>query len=205
MEKDMKLRKFIATTIREYLNEQNKLGVFFTKKQQQNAKNLFKEIFDVYLRKVSQKTYPMIYHNTNIEHYENIKKYGLINKLNYFLEYDNDINAYGGDDNPGIACGVNYKDVIDRLYPDPEWLLSIIKKIGNPSSFSERNIDDSYVLCLVVEDILNLDLNKNLTITDVSKEKMDFMINDNIFAWLYVKGEVSPNLITITIHPDFIE
>ena len=200
----MELKKIIATTIREYLNEQNKLGVFYTKKQQQNAKNLFKEIFDVYLRKVSQKTYPMIYHNTNIEHYENIKKYGLTNKLNYFLEYDNDINAYG-DDNPGIACGVNYKDVIDRLYPDPEWLLDIIKKIGNPSYFSKRNIDDSYVLCLVVEDILNLDLNKNLTITDVSKEKMDFMINDNVFAWLYVKGEVSPNLITITIHPDLIE
>jgi hypothetical protein len=204
MSKEMRKQIDRVKNWKQFLNEENKLDVSFTKEQQQNAKNLFKEIFDVYLRKVSPETYPMIYHNTNIEHYENIKKYGLTNKLNYFLEYDYDINAYGGDDNPGIACGVNYKDVIDRLYPDPEWLTSVIKKIGNPSSFSERNIDDNYILCLVFEDILNLDLNKNLTITDISKEKMDYMVYENLFAWLYVKGEVPPNLLTITIHPDLM-
>ena len=207
MKKDMKLRKFIATTIREYLNEQVYNVNIFDEKQKNNAQNLFKEVFDFYLKKVSPRTYPMIFHCTNIDRYENIKKYGLTGDRNYFLEDDNNMNIYGfnddGDKEPGIACGVNYKDVVERLYPDPEWLMGVLEKTGNPSTFSKKGIDDKIIYCLWVTDVLKLDLNKELTLNDIKKEQMKFIISGNMFYWLYVKGKVNPNLITIKIHPNF--
>jgi hypothetical protein len=201
----MELRKIIATTIREYLNES--INNEFNENQKLNAKNLFKDVFDYYLKKVSPKTYPMIYHCTSFDRYESIKIYGLTGDRNYFLEDDNNMNIYGfneeGEEEHGIACGINYKDVINRLYPDPEWLMDVLKKTGNPSRFKSKGISDDIILCYWVRDSLGLDLNQKLNITDINKQKLSEMIRDNTFYWLYVKGKVNPNLITIKIHPDF--
>ncbi len=196
----MKKLKFLVT-INQYLKESKNI-FSFTENQYSNAQKLFQEVFDIYLRRVSSETYPMIYHCTRIENYNYIKNNGLISERNYFLEYDNDLNNYE-DGEPGIACGVNYKDVIDRLYPDPEWApFDIIQKTGNPDKFYEKNIDERVIYCLWITDILKLDITKELSINDITDEKMDFMVEENMFCWLYVKGKVSPDLITIEINPD---
>jgi hypothetical protein len=200
----MQLREVIKTTIKEFLN--GNIGSDFNENQKSSAKKLFGVVFDFYLRKVSPKTYPMIYHCTNIENYDSIKKNGLTSVRNYFLDNDNNLNIYGfneeGEEEPGIACGVNYNDVIDRLYPDPEWLLNIAKKIGNPSKFEKLGIDDRVIFCLWVTDILGLDLNSKISIDEINDGMMNNMINEHSFLWLYVKGKINPDLITIKIHPD---
>jgi hypothetical protein len=201
----MELRKFIATTIREYLNEHYSFN--YTETQKLNSKKLFLELFDYYLRRVSSKTYPMIWHNTTIDRYENIKKFGLTGKLNYFSDNDNDMIAYGqydetGEEINGIAVGVNYKEVSNRLYPDPEWVYDIIVKTGNPSNFKKHKINDDIILCVLVEEMLGLDSNKNLSLSDVPKQKIKDIINGSTFMWLYVKGRIDSNLLTIKIHPD---
>lgn len=177
------------------LNE-NVNNIGFSEEQYQKAQELFKETFNFYLKKVSN-NYPMIYHCTSIDNYESIKENGLTSERNYFLEWDNDLNDYASGD-PGIACGVNFNDVIDRLYPDPEWLIDIIKKIGNPNSFEKKNVDERILFCLWITEILKLDLNSN---TEISDEKMEYMLDNNTFAWVYVKGEIDPNLITIEVSP----
>lgn len=178
----------------------------FTENQVITAQKLFQDIFDIYLKQASKETYPIIYHCTNIDNYNSIKNNGLNKDRNYFLEYNNHLMEYLDDEIPGIVCGVNYKDVINRLYPDPEWadLMDIFKKTGNPSYFNKKNIDDKVIYCFWVTDYLKLDLNTNLNINDISKKQMDLMVNNNIFCWLYVKGKVSPELITIQIHPDLL-
>lgn len=180
----------------------------FTQSQRNNSKKLFLELFDYYLRRVSPKTYPMIWHNTTIDRYENIKKFGLTGKLNYFSDNDNNMIAYGqydetGEEINGIAVGVDYKEVSDRLYPDPEWLHDIIVKTGNPSSFIKRGIDNDVVLCVFVEEVLGLNSNKELSLRDIPKVKMKEIFNDSIFLWMYVEGKVPPNLLKFKIHPDF--
>lgn len=203
----MELRKFIATTIREYLNENYTFN--YTETQKQNSKKLFLELFDYYLRRVSPKTYPMIWHNTTIDRYDNINKFGLTGKLNYFSDNDNEMIAYGqygetGEEINGIAVGVDYKSISNRLYPDPEWVHDIIIKTGNPSNFKKYNINDDIILCVLVEEIIGLDSNKNLSLSDIPKQKIRDIIDKSTFMWLYVKGRVSPvSLSTIKIHPDF--
>lgn len=82
----------------------------YTDAQKNKAHDLFIELFDNYLRTVSPKTYPMIYHCTDIKHYDSIRRNGLDKKRNYFLDNDNGNFKYGFGDNdeevPGIACGL---------------------------------------------------------------------------------------------------
>jgi hypothetical protein len=180
------------------LNE-NVNNLEFSEEQKEKAQQLFKETFNLYLKKVSN-DYPMIYHCTTINNYESIKEDGLTSERNYFLEYDNDLNDYVSGE-PGIACGVNFKDVIDRLYPDPEWLIEIIKTTGNPEFFDKKNIDERVLFCLWITKILNLNLNSN---THISDEKMEYMLDNNTFAWVYVKGTIPPSLIEIEVHSDLL-
>ena len=138
----------------------------------------------------------MIYHCTRIENYNYIKNNGLISERNYFLEYDNDLNNYE-DGEPGIACVLNYKDVIDRLYPDPEWAsFDIIQKTGNPNKFYEKNIDERVIYCLWITDILKLDITKELSINDITDEKMDFMVEENMFQDI---KKTNPELFEVTL------
>ena len=174
--------------------------VEFSEEQKEKAQELFKKTFNLYLKKVSKLTYPMIYHCTTIDNYDSIKEHGLTSKRNYFLEWDNDLNDYASGE-PGIACGVNFKDVIDRLYPDPEWLINIIKKTGNPDSFDKKNIDERVLFCLWITEILNLPLNSE---THISDEKMKYMLYNNTFSWVYVKGEIPPDLIEIEVNPGLL-
>jgi hypothetical protein len=37
-----------------------------------------------------------------------------------------------------------------------------------------------------------------------NKSKFIGMIENNLFCWVYIKGEISPELIDIKIHPDLI-
>lgn len=191
------------------LNLNENINNRFSKTQKNNAKKLFRELFDYYLKETSP-NYPFIFHNTTIERYDSIKEHGLVNELNYFSENDNDNFAYGeyderGEEVEGISVALDYRTVIDRLYPDPEWLHDVIVKTGNPSDFNKRNIEHEVILCVLFEDILNLDINETVSISDISNEKRDYIIDQYIFNWLYVKGEVSPNLITIYKHPDLLE
>jgi hypothetical protein len=176
----------------------------FSEAQIKKGKELFQELFDVYLKKVNDK-YPFIYHCTTKDHYESIKTKGLTSERNYFLEWDNDLNSYGfseeGDEIPGIACGVDYRKVIDRLYPDPEWHLDIAKITGNPSQFDKRGISDDVIYALFFTKVLNLDIDEIDSITD---DIIDKTVSNNMFAWLYVKGKVAPNLIKIEVNEDAI-
>lgn len=179
----------------------------FTRKQKSKAQKLFQEVFDIYLRKVSNKTYPIIYHTTNINNHKSIKLNGLTNKRNYFLEYDNDLLSIV-DNEKGIVCGVDYRNIIDRLYPDPEWEFFpniVFNKLGNPSNYNKKKIDIRDIFCYWVKYFLNLDLNNNISLNDISEEKIQTMIDDNMFCWLFVKGKISKELLTITIHPDLIK
>lgn len=197
--------KMIITSYTDFLNE-NLNNYNFTDTQRENAYNLFKEVFDYYLRKTEPDTYPMIYHCTEFERYESIKKYGLTKYRNYFQDNDNNMFIYGFDEDdnevPGISCGVNYKDVIHRLYPDPEWLHDILEKTGNPSRFEAKKIDDSIIHCLLVTEVLKLDINEKLTLKSISRYLLNDIMNTSMFHWLYVKGKVQPELLTIKIHPD---
>lgn len=192
-------------SLNNFISE-SKYNVFFDNNQKHIAKELFKELFDFYLRTVSPKSYPYIFHCTTLDKYYGIKKHGLQNSLNYFLDNDNKLMMYGydNDDNEvkGISCAVNYNDVIDRLFPDTEWILEIGKKLPHPTNFKNYNIDDDIILCLLITDILGIDLNNKLKISDISKQKLDFIISENLFYWLYVKGAIEPNLINIFVHKD---
>jgi hypothetical protein len=106
------LVKLVKRVITESSNK-----IEFSEEDYEIAQELFKKTFDLYLKKVSS-NYPMIYHCTTIDNYDSIKEDGLTSERNYFLEWDNDLNDYASGE-PGIACGVNFKDVIDRLYTDP--------------------------------------------------------------------------------------
>lgn len=164
----------------------------------EKAHQIFKDIFDSYLRAVSPRTYPMIYHCTEFKHYDSINNNGLNYERNYFLDCDNNHNMYGfsdeGDEVPGISCAVDYHDVIDRLYIDPEYMLDIIHKTGNPSTI----IDDRIVFYYWLTDVMNIyDFDD-----DISEININKCIKERMFHWLYVKGKVSPNLIKIHIHED---
>lgn len=193
----------ITINIGDFLLE--RLNNSFTKKQKSKARELFSELFDYYLLETSH-TYPMIFHNTTFDNYGNIKKRGLNNNLNYFAKYDGELLSYG-DGNPGISCKVNYKNVINRLYPDPEWipLFNILDKLGNPNDFKRKNIDHDVILCLLMQDILKIDLNDEIEFEYIDDDVFDFIINESLFMWLYVKGRVSSDLIEeIIFHPDLI-
>lgn len=200
----------MITTIKEWkMNESlSKDDLNFNEQQLINGKNFFKELFDWYLKESSPTSYPMLYHNTDFNNYESIMKNGLINDRNYFFTYNPGTGLYIDDDEPGISCIINYKDVIDRLYPDPEHLMLLDlgyydHNLGNASTFKQKGIDERILYCLVIRDILKLDLNKKLLIKDINPNILHDIIELDIFQWVYVKGEINPNLINIKIDPTF--
>lgn len=182
----------------------------FNEQQLASAHRTFVGVFDKYLKSVSPNTYPHIYHMTGVDNLESIKKHGLTSKRNYFLEYDNDLNQYGFDENdeeaPGVACVVDYRAVADRLYPDPEWLIGypggkeLLQKVGNPNGFDKNRIDDRVLCCMWLTDIMNMPI--NATPADFDSAAMKRMTDDNMFAWTYIKGPVAVKDITFELHPD---
>lgn len=168
----------------------------YTEIQKNKAHDLFIELFDMYLRKVSPKTYPMIYHCTDIKHYDSIRSNGLDKKRNYFLDNDNSNFKYGFGDNdeevPGIACGVDYRDIKDRLYPDPECIPILWKNVPSPHDFDKLGYDDKNICCVLLE-LLGINDISSFDTTDICRSYM--------FNWIYVKGKIEPDMIEITIHP----
>ncbi len=173
----------------------------YTDAQKNNAHDLFICLFDMYLRKVSPKTYPMIYHCTDFKHYDSIKTFGLNKKRNYFLDNNNDYNIYGFDDDgnevPGIACGVDFSDVKERLFPDPECIPVLWTNVPSPHDFDKLGYDDK-IMCCVLMELLDIDLNSD--IDDISSFDITDICESYMFNWIYVKGEIKPNKIEIIKH-----
>ena len=199
----MKIGSYLKINFDDFLNESvNVDGFEFTDEQMDSAHSLFLQVYDKYLRVVSKEGYPKIYHSTSIDNFNSIQEKGLVNKLNYFMEYDNEMLVYGEFDEPGIVCVVDYREFKDQLFVDPEWLIDIIKIAGNPETFKERGIDHRIISCLWVTKVMNLSI--DATIKDIKPYHMIHMVENNLFCWVYIKGEISPEHIDIKIHPDLI-
>lgn len=82
---------------------------------------------------------------------------------------------------------VDYHDVKDRLFPNPECIHILWNNVPSPYNFDKLGYDDKTMCCVLLE------LLEHVDISSISKTHM--------FNWIYVKGTIEPGMIEITIHP----
>lgn len=119
-----------------------------------------------------------LYHQTKATAVPSILKNGLVANYNYFSIVP--AGDYVQDGVQLVSVKVKISDVIDRLYPDPEFL-------GDSSINTERFEVGSFI------DFKQIGLNPLLLYWAAIEEDND----DPIFFWMVVEGKIPGNLISL--------
>lgn len=170
----------------------------FSESEMEICQKFFIREFDRNLRKLS-KDYPYIYHVSDMKNLSSISEKGLVNELNYFSIIDE--TFIHSEEVFEFSCAVDYRKVKHRLFLDPEWgAYGIMDRTGHPESFLDDGIDDRVITCLWVTEILKLDIEPNLCHEKLSNEIQRKIDDRDMFHWVYVRGPISPEMMTVQKH-----
>lgn len=151
----------------------------FNEKQLKIAKKTF---FEIHYNSNEIPYKGKIFHLTSVKNYNEIKKEGFVLNYNYFFCYpENEDNL--GINEKLLRVSINIENIENRLYPDPEFLLSA--KIQNIRSYKGFSINYDTLYCIWFEENFGTDYNQIINYQEKNKD----------CAWLVVVGKIAPNLL----------